>query len=56
MPVLPTWFMDVPYTLAYVLIGTTLLHPSMRQMTQPVPTEETALDPGAAWRWWRWRC
>ena len=39
-------FLDVPYAFAYVLIGTTLLHPSMREMTEPVRTEETAPSRG----------
>ena len=42
----PTRFMDVPYAFAYVLSGTTVLHPSMRQLTEPVRTEESAPSRG----------
>jgi diguanylate cyclase (GGDEF)-like protein len=39
---LPARLTDIPSALSIVFMGTTLLHPSMRHLTEPVPTQETA--------------
>ncbi|MGE3835504.1 MAG: putative bifunctional diguanylate cyclase/phosphodiesterase [Acidimicrobiia bacterium] len=39
---LPSRFVDVPYALAFIAFGATLLHPSMRDLSAPVTAAETA--------------
>jgi diguanylate cyclase (GGDEF)-like protein len=36
----PLWAIDLPYALGYVALGGALLHPSMRQLSEPAPAEE----------------
>ena len=38
---IPQWAIDVPYALAYLLIGVTVLHPSIRELTMPVAADES---------------
>jgi diguanylate cyclase (GGDEF)-like protein len=38
---IPQWAIDVPYALAYLFIGVTVLHPSMRELTMPVAADES---------------
>ena len=37
---IPTKFVDVPYALAYVAYSTCMLHPTMRELVEPVPRPE----------------
>jgi diguanylate cyclase (GGDEF)-like protein len=43
---LPQHVFDVPYALAYVLFIGTVLHPSMRELTEPLPADELAPTKG----------
>jgi len=38
----PSTIIDAPYALAYVLFAACMLHPSMRQITEPMPPSEVA--------------
>jgi diguanylate cyclase (GGDEF)-like protein len=42
----PVTLLDTPYALAFVFSTAAVLHPSMRQLTEPVRTNETAPTPG----------
>ena len=39
---IPAQLIEVPYALAFLAIGVTFLHPTMRELTEPVPSDQVA--------------